>query len=198
MIHICDRGTNRNTEKVKTLLLKFLNCRQTWHTFKRYINVEIWNFHTFSHFCVLGMVQACDANKKKVDNISKALDKMKCCSQSHVWLAVWELISLNPRLHPCQLAGLWKMTHFLTVPCQWRCLSEIPSHVCSHAKVISIILFLTNSSQPSLNLIGLWSYSKTKAANLSVRAFERRLPSNASQVFWACVQRSLKNMTATF
>lgn len=51
------------------------------------------------------------------------------------------------------------------------------------AKVISIILFLTNSSHPSLNLIGLWGCCKTKTANLSVRVFEQSLPLSTSQVF---------------
>lgn len=101
-----------------------------------------WNLlHTFSHVLCLGRAPACDANKKSWQYIqanstfsSLSLHKIKCRYQSHVLLAVWELISLNPMLHPCQLAGLLEMTHFLTGPCQWVCLSEIPSHVCSLPK----------------------------------------------------------------
>lgn len=137
----------------------------------------------------LGTAQACDANKKLTIYLSEQyfffflLHKIKCRYQSHVSLAVWELISLNPKLHPRQLAGLLKMTHSLTVPCQWLCLSEIPQPCLRTAKVISIILFLTNSSHPSLNLIGLWSSCKTKTANLSVCVFEQCLPSNTSRAF---------------
>lgn len=57
------------------------------------------------------------------------------------------------------------------------------------AEVISIIGFLTNSSQPSLNLIGLWGSCKTKTSNLRqsvcvcVRVFENCLPLNTSLLF---------------
>lgn len=61
------------------------------------------------------------------------------------------------------------------------------------AKVVSIILFLTNSSQPSLNLIGLWGSCKTKAANLSVHVWTV-LSSEYFSSLWACVfsSKSLK------
>lgn len=65
------------------------------------------------------------------------------------------------------------------------------------AKVISIILFLTNSSHPSLNLIGLWGSCKTKTANLSECVWTELAIEYFSSL-WACVQRSLKKMTVTF
>lgn len=78
--------------------------------------------------------------------------KVKCCYQSDVLLAVWELISLSPKLHLCQLTGLLKMTRFLTVPRQWQCSSEIPSRVYLHAKAISIISFFDKFVTPHLSI----------------------------------------------
>lgn len=68
----------------------------------------------------------------------------------------------------------WRWHVFLTQPCQW--LSENPKPCCFilffywlPKRYLSIILFLTNSSQPSFNLIALWGCCKTKALLILVR-----------------------------
>lgn len=130
----------------------------------------------------------------KVDNTSKDrivfLLEIKCC---YVSLAFGELISLSPKLYHCQLAGLLKLTHFLTVSCQWLHLSEIPSHVCSLANVVSINLFFFCQIRHNrcLKLIALWGSCKTKAANLSARVWTV-LASEYSLSLWACVRQKFE------
>lgn len=187
-------GPKQRAAEVKTSLLKF-------ETSDKYPTLFFFYYFKFGvHHCLTAV--SWDGEEKKRKSLlfihvnSTFFDKIKCCYQSNVLLAVWELITLSLKLYPCQLTGLQKMTYFLTVPCQWLCLSEIPSHVYSLPVWSLIILFLTNSSHPSLNLIGLWGSCKTKAANLSV--FSQCMPWNISQVFVLCIPLSLKNMTVTF
>lgn len=86
------------------------------------------NLKSAAHFCSLlcpGMLHACAANTKLTiyPNRSKPtvlvfFNFTESHYQSHISLAFWELISLDPKLHPCQLKRLPQMTCFVTVPRQ--------------------------------------------------------------------------------
>lgn len=96
-------------------------------------SAERHNLKSAAHFRSLlcpGMLQACAANTKLTIYLNRSKPTVLVVVvlfffnfterhyQSHISLAFWELISLHPKLHPCQLTRLPKMTCFVTVPRQ--------------------------------------------------------------------------------
>lgn len=110
----------------------------------------------------------------KVDNISKQAVLFFLASQNKVLLSEPCLVgSLGIDQSQSQAASLStgrsaEDDTFSDSALSMTVLEWNPQPCLLAAKVISIILFLTNSSHPSLNLIGLWGSCKTKAANLRV------------------------------
>ena len=134
-------------------------------------------FICFSSLCILGQCRLV-IQIKKVDNISKqATFFFFFTSQNKAPLSEPCLVgSLGIDQSQSQAASLStgrsaEDDTFSDSALSMTALEWNPQPCLLTAKVISIILFLTNSSHPSLNLIGLWGSCKTKTANLSVRVW---------------------------
>lgn len=156
--------------------------------------------HTFYYFCILGRCRLVMQIKKLTIYPSK---QYFLTSQNRVSLSEPCLAgSLGIDQSQSQAASLSagrsaEDDTFSDSALSMTVLEWNPQPCLLTAKVVSIISFLTNSSHPSLNLIGLWGSCKTKTANLSVRVWTELAVEHFSSL-WACVPLSLKNMTVTF
>lgn len=144
---------------------------QSWAFFFFFlVNLKFASYHILLLYP--GMEQACDANKKLT--IYPNTPYFFLTSQNKVPLSEPCLAgSLGIDQSQSQTASLsaGRSAEDDTFPDSALSMTVLewnPQPCLLAAKVMSIILFLTNSSHPSLNLIGLWSGCKTKTANLSV------------------------------
>lgn len=150
--------------KVRTPLLKFETPHKCDSFYLQFLR------RTFAYFCILG-------RRRRVIQIKSwqyiqangtfLLHKIKCRYQSHVLLAVLGIDQSQSQAASLSTGRSAEDDTFSDRVLSMTVLEWNPQPCLLTAKAISIILFLTNSSHPSLNLIGLWGSCKTKAANLS-------------------------------